>query len=387
MAISGTDDGCQDEIMDVFATAAETDREDCHSSIGVLNVPYKGIAHSFTGDDAKILETLLSVESISATLPPTTPISRFSLSGTTHDAGYHLRFQHQIEETLRALAQNSLPAEKTLCVPHLGCTLAPVIIIKKEEEEEHHHYHRTEERNEDPSMRILAGYHLRSLASPATAPLLTALAIVAEEEEDEEEEEEIDKIMSEDDNWTPSPSSSSLSPSGGPTPSTSTSDISDCSKPSSHRSGDDASSTGTGSGSGMHGCRTSSDISYAEVRGVFHLTITEAAEKLGVGCTTLKKMCRKFDPPIMRWPQRNYNSLLEMKKCLLAPNCRLITLGVKEMRKTLLTIEKALTTCMLTEPLKRLRQQMFKKQFMMNKQKKKGLGRRGRGGGRAARKK
>lgn len=53
--------------------------------------------------------------------------------------------------------------------------------------------------------------------------------------------------------------------------------------------------------------RIASEITREELAECFNMASEEAAKKLGVGLTVLKRICRKFGVP--RWPYRKLKSL------------------------------------------------------------------------------
>lgn len=62
--------------------------------------------------------------------------------------------------------------------------------------------------------------------------------------------------------------------------------------------------------------RAAAEISYEDLQKLFDVPSEEAAARLGVGCTTFKKLCRSHN--ITRWPQRTRKSLREMERNLSA---------------------------------------------------------------------
>ncbi|BFG23488.1 hypothetical protein CerSpe_097620 [Prunus speciosa] len=112
---------------------------------------------------------------------------------------------------------------------------------------------------------------------------------------------------------------------------------------------------------GIYNKKKSAALELDEIQKYFDLPITQAAKKLNVGLTVLKRRCRELN--IMRWPHRKIKSLkalIENVKGLGLTN----ELKMLEEQKKLL---EQLPDMELTERAKKLRQASFKANYKMKR--------------------
>ncbi|XP_008234884.2 PREDICTED: protein RKD4 [Prunus mume] len=124
---------------------------------------------------------------------------------------------------------------------------------------------------------------------------------------------------------------------------------------------DEASRMADWGSNGIYNKKKSAALELDEIQKYFDLPITQAAKKLNVGLTVLKRRCRELK--IMRWPHRKIKSLkalIENVKGLGLTN----ELKMLEEQKRLL---EQLPDMELTERAKKLRQASFKANYKMKR--------------------
>ncbi|KAM3319785.1 protein RKD4 [Capsicum chacoense] len=107
--------------------------------------------------------------------------------------------------------------------------------------------------------------------------------------------------------------------------------------------------------SGRH--KKSDMLELDEIQRYFHLPITEAAKKLRVGLTVLKKRCRELN--VMRWPHRKIKSLQTLIHSVKEMG---LTSEVEMLEEHQRMVEKV-PEMELTERTKKLRQACFKANY------------------------
>jgi len=100
------------------------------------------------------------------------------------------------------------------------------------------------------------------------------------------------------------------------------------------------------------------DITFEELSKMFIYKQNAAAEKMGIGSTTLKKICRRLG--LTRWPSRHLKSLIKLRDTLTTDPEIIEKFPEEERRRALTEIENSLHGRAVTKCLKDFRQKVFK---------------------------
>jgi hypothetical protein len=100
------------------------------------------------------------------------------------------------------------------------------------------------------------------------------------------------------------------------------------------------------------------EITFEELSKMFIYNQNEAAEKVGIGSTTLKKICRRLG--LSRWPSRHLKSLIKLRDTLTTDPEVIAKFSEEERRRALTEIENSLHGRAVTKSLRDFRQKVFK---------------------------
>jgi hypothetical protein len=100
------------------------------------------------------------------------------------------------------------------------------------------------------------------------------------------------------------------------------------------------------------------EITFEELSNLFIYKQDAAAKKLGIGSTTLKKVCRKFG--LDRWPSRHLKSLINLRGTLTTESEIINKFPAEEVSRALTEIEESLRGRDVSKFLKDFRQKVFK---------------------------
>lgn len=100
------------------------------------------------------------------------------------------------------------------------------------------------------------------------------------------------------------------------------------------------------------------EITFEELSKMFIYKQNAAAEKMGIGSTTLKKICRRLG--LTRWPSRHLKSLIKLRATLTTDAEIIGKFPEEERRRALTEIEESLRGRAVTKCLKDFRQKVFK---------------------------